>query len=504
MSDKLEKVNKHVNPKIINTIKANRNFDDFMKINKEYENKLEKDKYCELLDLKLNPMYKKSDDPIFLKLKLKVMPNIIIDDYENIKEENKNNKIVNKNKINKEDLNYKQKVFDNFKLTIRESKNKLSNSINKSFVLNKSKNISLNSSLINAKVVDDLDLSKNEKGKSINFNNSNQERMRLKPLKKATVKFVNSQLSLSDQKIKIISGLCSDSNMMANETIKQNNLRSNSFIKEDILFCKNFNVYGIVDAYGQEGVNISKNIKYNILEFFNDHRHLINEEDKINVKDFKDAESVYKLLKQTDFKPLENTFSFVEKMLKRSKIDIANSGASALAVLSLQENLMIVSIGDCKGVLYKYDGSYEILNKIHDCSNSTESSRVRNAGVAFQRSKTGLLCLVEKGTSLPNISMTRCVGFTNYNHIGIIHSPDSNVLKITKDHQVMVLGNSNFWQTMKEEDIWSFLSQNVVENKDKKFILKEGLTPNKIAAELIKMAFVFKSDVRLIIKLDNR
>lgn len=268
------------------------------------------------------------------------------------------------------------------------------------------------------------------------------------------------------------------------------NYKCTTFVKTDLMCIENYSIFGVINGIGELANLICKNIKFNIIDYFNDHRNFhLNLTEKINLSNFSNAENFSNFLDTLQNKPLEQCFSYCENKIKKAKLDHTCNGASVSLLLILNRKIICISVGDCRTILFKKNGEYIIANNLHNATNKEEFSRIQKHGGIFSSDSDEGISIHSKNSNKPGINVTRCIGNSSGNKIGINNIPEIKEMPI-EEYDYAIIANNCFWELMPIPETNRIISYEL----DKIDIFWE-MQAKEIAKVLIDTAISLKSRV---------
>ena len=238
-----------------------------------------------------------------------------------------------------------------------------------------------------------------------------------------------------------------------NKNIKTN--QDSYFILEKINGL-NFNIYGIFDGHGSSGHLISKFISNYLLNYYK-----YNEE----IKSKKNIESIYLLLKKKNYSFIKNSIKKSEESLFDSdEIDSSFSGTTCILIFILGNKIISINIGDSRAIMIKENKNYIQLTIDHKPENKEEKERIEKNGGELRRiiennEEIGPIRVWVKGKKYPGIAMSRSIGDSVANEIGVFSLPEIKEFYIQNNCKFIVIGSDGLWEFLENEKVVRYVNK---------------------------------------------
>ena len=238
-----------------------------------------------------------------------------------------------------------------------------------------------------------------------------------------------------------------------NKNIKTN--QDSYFILEKINGL-NFNIYGIFDGHGSSGHLISKFISNYLLNYYK-----YNEE----IKSKKNIESIYLLLKKKNYSFIKNSIKKSEESLFDSdEIDSSFSGTTCILIFILGNKIISINIGDSRAIMIKENKNYIQLSIDHKPENKEEKERIEKNGGELRKiiqnnEEIGPIRVWVKGKKYPGIAMSRSIGDSVANEIGVFSLPEIKEFYIQNNCKFIVIGSDGLWEFLENEKVVRYVNK---------------------------------------------
>jgi serine/threonine protein phosphatase PrpC len=238
-----------------------------------------------------------------------------------------------------------------------------------------------------------------------------------------------------------------------NKNIKTN--QDSYFILEKINGL-NFNIYGIFDGHGSSGHLISKFISNYLLNYYK-----YNEE----IKSKKTLESLYLLLKKKNYSFIKNSIKKSEETLFESdEIDSTFSGTTCILIFILGNKIISINIGDSRAIMIKENKNYTQLSIDHKPENIKERERIEKNGGELRKiiqnnEEIGPIRVWAKGKKYPGIAMSRSIGDSVANEIGVFSLPEIKEFYIQSNCKFIVIGSDGLWEFLENEKVVRYVNK---------------------------------------------
>ena len=443
----------------------------FKKISGDF-NEIYNFKHKSFLDRNSNPMY--SNSPEFIKLKIK--------NY--IQKANEPKVMPLKEYLKLPQISYfkKKENFDKFiehKQYEELKPKKMINDIQENKALNKSNlrsSISYRNSMDMKLTRKESAFSPNKNKIKFNFNDNQEEdqnevkivsketnilalfdspkRKKSRPKSKKSTK--NNFNFEDDWKNHFKFGYFNKNTNEFNENSNRNIKHNKDFVIEklNLLVINNFHIFGIISGFGNQGEEVGQQVKFSLLQYFNDHNNYCKEE-KDRMKYFNNTDSLYSLLKDNGFNQILDSTNVVLRGIKKmSKIDSNTSGAILCCVFIIDKKILCLNIGDLRCMIIETNKS-KFINSIHSIVKEDERMRIlSNKNALIERNpKTDCDEIFLRYSNKPSIKFTRCVGSTYAYEIGVLNKPDIFEYDLIDDSRAIVIASNIFWSLVSEEEI---------------------------------------------------
>ena len=233
--------------------------------------------------------------------------------------------------------------------------------------------------------------------------------------------------------------------------LRSNNEDTYSILKKNkILFC------GIYDGHG--GDEVSKFLKNNLGKL------ILKEPKCFNINIIKKIFSKFS--------------KRLNKYLLRYKI---NSGSTALITMMQENKLIIINIGDCRGIICR-KGLAIPLTKDHKPGFIEEKERIVKMGGKLIYDKA------IKAHRIQGMSVSRSFGDLDVKYVS--DQPDIYKYKVNKDDNFVLLASDGLWDSLSNQDVVEFILNNINKKNSLKNLAKlaiENGSKDNITIILIKL-----------------
>ncbi len=218
----------------------------------------------------------------------------------------------------------------------------------------------------------------------------------------------------------------------------------------------NFNIYGIFDGHGSSGHLISKFISNYLLNYYK-----YNEE----IKSKKNIESLYLLLKKKNYSFIKNSIKKSEESLFESdEIDSTFSGTTCILIFILGNKIISINIGDSRAIMIKENKNYIQLSIDQKPENKEEKERIEKNGGELRKiiqnnEEIGPIRVWVKGKKYPGIAMSRSIGDSVANEIGVFSLPEIKEFYIENNCKFIVIGSDGLWEFLENEKVVRYVNK---------------------------------------------
>ena len=237
---------------------------------------------------------------------------------------------------------------------------------------------------------------------------------------------------------------------------KKSKTNQDSFFILEKLNGLNFNIYGIFDGHGSSGHLISKFISNYLLNYYK-----YNEE----IKSKKTLESLYLLLKKKNYSFIKNSIKKSEETLFESdEIDSTFSGTTCILIFILGNKIISINIGDSRAIMIKENKNYTQLSIDHKPENIKERERIEKNGGELRKiiqnnEEIGPIRVWAKGKKYPGIAMSRSIGDSVANEIGVFSLPEIKEFYIQSNCKFIVIGSDGLWEFLENEKVVRYVNK---------------------------------------------
>lgn len=241
---------------------------------------------------------------------------------------------------------------------------------------------------------------------------------------------------------------------------KKNN-QDNYLICQDFAGGKNQWLFGVFDGHGPSGHDVSAYIKRSLPQ----HLHAFLSHNR-------------KALSETEVMSLSQGFATcyqrIHAELQRSShVDSSMSGSTAVSVLVQGDFLLCANTGDSRAVIGRLQPNDHWvsmdLSKDHKPDDPAEKARIERSGGRVEPSK-GKFQIDHSGNAqgparvwqpheqTPGLAMSRSLGDTSANELGVTPEPDVTWLRLGREDQFLVLASDGVWEFLPSEVVVSLVA----------------------------------------------
>ena len=248
-------------------------------------------------------------------------------------------------------------------------------------------------------------------------------------------------------------------------------------IEKNINNILGFNLFAVLDGHGENGHMASQLASKYLIKKFSNITNTCN-----------DIETLYKLLKKSDYQKIIDIFLETDKEIINQKyFDISLSGTTCVLVIQLGEHIICANIGDSRAIIiYDEKNKSKIFELSHDSKPNIpeEKKRINLMGGRVDKvtdengEKTGPFRVYIKDMDQPGLAMSRSFGDKKAKSCGVIPYPD--IIECN-------LNNNDFkYMVICSDGVWEFLSNEEVMKIGNKYYAKNNMT--EFCNELLKQA----------------
>ena len=205
------------------------------------------------------------------------------------------------------------------------------------------------------------------------------------------------------------------------------------------------NVFGVFDGHGDYGHLISNFLSSFFNEFFNNNNtvpQIIKDINNNNNNNY-----ISSIISQCD-KKLKNT----------SYINTSYSGSTCNLVFVLNDYIICSNIGDSRAIMITNNNQIIQMSRDHKPELPDESKRIYSLGGTVERfpstSSFGPYRVWVKNENYPGLAMSRSIGDTIAENIGVISLPEINVYKRSDvKAKAIVIASDGVWEFISNEKI---------------------------------------------------
>ena len=431
----------------------------------------------------------------------KKIPKILL--YPNLIEKLENNTIEEKNEKNEKNHHHSHHHNRNKKKHfINDNNREIESYENKK---NENKNNQKNKEIKEYSIIKEkIDNNQNKTFSKSNFNPENNNDFQKEKVKKMKHKLLsNPQLEIKkpiiENKIKS-SYIYSKAGRTEDEKEKIN---QDSFLKiEHINGFEDFNIYGIFDGHGSSGHLVSQFIVHYLTEYYKYNEEILKK---------KTIESIYSLLKKKNYLFIKESIKKSEEALFDSdEIDSTFSGTTCILIFIIGTKIISVNIGDSRAIMLNEKKKIIELSIDQKPENLEEKERIEKNGGEIRKiiennEEIGPMRVWAKGKKYPGIAMSRSIGDSVANEIGVWSLPDIKEYNIQYNSQFIVIGSDGLWEFMSNDKVCKFVYkcknkshiQDYLEKlveKSRKYWEKYDCNIDDITVILITFNYFYKED----------
>lgn len=235
---------------------------------------------------------------------------------------------------------------------------------------------------------------------------------------------------------------------------KKNN-QDNYLTCQDFAGGKNQWLFGVFDGHGPNGHDVSAHIKRSLPQHL--HAFLSNKQQKG--------------LSETEVMSLSQGFVTCYQRIHAelqgsTRVDSTNSGSTAVSVLVQGDFLLCANTGDSRAIIGRLlPNDHWIamdLSKDHKPDDPAEKARIERAGGRVEPSKgksqsdhsgnyQGPPRVWQAYELTPGLAMSRSIGDTSANELGVIPEPDVTWLRLSREDNFLVLASDGLWEFLSSE-----------------------------------------------------
>lgn len=149
-----------------------------------------------------------------------------------------------------------------------------------------------------------------------------------------------------------------------------------------------------------------------------------------------------------------SAFDHCAELLKSSKHDFQTSGCACLALFFTVSHLLCASLGHARAVTARLiNGIWSVfqLSSEHRPDQEPELSRILGLGgevAVSKRMHTGPARVYIKGTDYPGLCISRALGDTSVQAIGVLHEPEIAYFQPTSMDKFLLLATFGLWEVI--------------------------------------------------------
>ena len=249
---------------------------------------------------------------------------------------------------------------------------------------------------------------------------------------------------------------------------------------------KDFNILGVLDGHGPDGHFVSEYVSVIIPDKIAENQR---------IKAMSNPEEIYKILKENNYKIINEAFLKADELLKNMEFDVLESGCTCCLIIHIGKHIICANTGDSRAIVV-YDQNNNSNPKSLDYLASyplsidykpelpEEISRIMSAGGVVEKLKNdfgegiGPYRVWKKGKDYPGLAMSRSIGDFKGKEIGVI--PDPGILEYD-------LNKSTKYIIACSDGVWEFLNNEAVMNMGKKYYLENDAV--EFSHELIDRSY---------------
>ena len=276
-----------------------------------------------------------------------------------------------------------------------------------------------------------------------------------------------------------------------------------SYLKiEHINGFEDFNIYGIFDGHGSSGHLVSKFIVNYLTEYYKYNEEILKR---------KTIENIYSLIKKKNYLFIKESIKKSEEALFDSEeIDSTFSGTTCILIFIIGTKIISVNIGDSRAIMLNEKKKIIELSIDQKPENLEEKERIEKNGGEIRKiiennEEIGPMRVWAKGKKYPGIAMSRSIGDSVANEIGVWSLPDIKEYNIQYNSQFIVIGSDGLWEFMSNDKVCKFVYkcknkshiQDYLEKlveKSRKYWEKYDCNIDDITVILITFNYFYKED----------
>ena len=128
----------------------------------------------------------------------------------------------------------------------------------------------------------------------------------------------------------------------------------------------------------------------------------------------------------------------------------------------------------------------------HVPTNETEAKRIRTWGgdISSGSEEGGPLKIYKRGQAQPGLMVTRCLGASECQRLGVIYEPELSESELGPADRAIVMATGGLWDQMSSEDVAEYLQSEYRPLRDDMACLtgSNGVDPKEMSSKLIKTA----------------
>ena len=212
------------------------------------------------------------------------------------------------------------------------------------------------------------------------------------------------------------------------------------FVIENFLGMNNCHLFGVCDGHGQYGLEISSFIKDRLPFLLSNNRSLIENPRQV----------------------LLNTVSDLQSEILRKKFDSSFSGSTLNLILLIDHKLYCANVGDSRAVLARRDPrrwTDIVISRDHKPEIPEEKKRIESNGGRVEAYKDedgqpyGPTRVWVKNQDFPGIAMSRSLGDSVANSIGVISVPEITERDLATSDKFIIMGSDGLFEFITNEDM---------------------------------------------------
>jgi serine/threonine protein phosphatase PrpC len=173
-------------------------------------------------------------------------------------------------------------------------------------------------------------------------------------------------------------------------------------------------------------------------------------------------------------KALTQTFIDANEFLLHGEHDLYTSGTTGTAIVLRGTRVYVANVGDSRAIMCWRTGNDRIgvrsLSAEHNCHNSAERQRIREAGGEVRQAQFGDNYLgpdrvFVRGTDVPGLAVTRSLGDEIAHEAGVTSHPYYQRFDRKDTDEFLILASDGIWDQMSNEEVIEF----IYEHLDKDF-----------------------------------